>query len=111
MSTGNNSEVVGLGREGEVTFILSPFSFLLLSTPPPPPLSILRHSPERLEQAWGHLFSTEVKTTTSRRKSDAVDLFARDQERAQKTVLWFDIANSTVDVCVTYWPRNVCLLT
>lgn len=84
MSTGNNSEVVGVGREGEVTFILSPFSFLLLSTPPPPPLSVLRHSPERLEQAWGHLFSTEVKTTTSRRKSDAFDLFARDQERAQK---------------------------
>ena len=29
----------------------------------------------------------------------------------KKTVLWFDIATSTVDVCVTYWLQTVCLLT
>ena len=33
------------------------------------------------------------------------------RKEPKKTVLWFDIVTSTVDVCVTYWPRNVCLLT
>ena len=33
------------------------------------------------------------------------------KKETKKTVLWFDIATSTVDVCLTFWPRNVCLLT